>query len=85
MALGLVVRLRRVCRLGGGSFDCGPQGREPLLRMTELRWCGREHTPGAKAIFFMRPMRPKAEALGYLVAVLHCTQDDNPIARIYLA
>jgi hypothetical protein len=32
--------------------------------MTEKR----EHTPGAKAPLFFLPMRPKAEALGYLAA-----------------
>jgi hypothetical protein len=36
--------------------------------MTELRWSEQEHTLGAKAPFFLRSVRPKAEALGYLEA-----------------
>ena len=32
-----------------------------------------EHTPGAKARFFRSPMRPKAEALGYLDATTKTT------------
>src|ERR1700678_471715 len=36
--------------------------------MTELRWSGREHAPGAEAPFFLQSVRPKAEALGYLEA-----------------